>query len=75
MHRAQGIYRAEITASGRFAPWHFYLHLRGMPVICAGMNRDFAEWAGFQRLLADYPRDEDMSIQMMRSGSSSDGRR
>jgi len=38
---------------------------RGTPVVCSGMNRDFAEWMGF-RVVAEYPRDEDVSIKTMR---------
>jgi zinc transport system substrate-binding protein len=39
--------------------------LRGMPVVCAGMNRDFAAWMGL-RVIADFPRDEDISVKDIR---------
>ncbi len=64
-HATARKYRAETAALGD--------SLRGLlsayqdiPVICATMNRDFLEWTGLH-VLSDYPRDEDMSIQMMQS--------
>jgi ABC-type Zn uptake system ZnuABC Zn-binding protein ZnuA len=36
-----------------------------MPVVCAGMNRDFAAWMGL-RVIADFPRDEDISVKDIR---------
>ena len=38
--------------------------VNGVPVISAGMNRDFVEWIGLD-VLSDYPRDEDISIALM----------
>ena len=37
---------------------------RGIPVVCSAMNRDFIEWIGLE-VIADYPRDEDMSMKTM----------
>lgn len=37
---------------------------RGIPVVCSAMNRDLIEWIGFE-VIADYPRDEDMSMKTM----------
>jgi len=36
----------------------------GAPVVCSVMNRDFVEWIGLQ-VVAEYPRDEDISIKTM----------
>ncbi len=57
-------YVAAITAAKDSLCNCFSLY-RGMPVVCAVMNRDFVEWMGL-RVIVDYPSDEDISIKTMR---------
>jgi zinc transport system substrate-binding protein len=54
----QAVTEATARARERLAP------LRGTPVLCANMNRDFAEWCGLL-VSAEFARDEDVSVRAL----------